>query len=73
MGMWYVFQPFLINIANVIDTATQSQGLNSTSSDQIFTLGRVSVNVTFPIFIIGLWIWGWMESQRKDYRGYPYE
>ena len=71
MGLWYIFQPVLTTIAITMDDALHAQGLDSPSSDSIFTLGKIVVNIFILLPIFGLWFWGYNEAQREDYRGYP--
>jgi len=73
MCIWYVFQPALVYVAIVVDNVMHGMGVNSTSTDNVVTLVKLGVNVSIPIGIIGLWLWAFVSSQKREWAGYEHE
>lgn len=77
MYSWYITQPLLVATANLSQNLTQTitvdgDTINTTGSDQTYTLIRLGANIGFPLAIIFLWIWAFVSSQAEDWRGEQY-
>lgn len=73
MGLWYILQPTLVFTSIQVDNSLEDAGLNSTDTDQVITLLKLSANVFIPIMILGLWLWAFVYSaSKKSYRGEEY-
>jgi len=69
-SIWYIFQPAFTYTIILMDDGLETTGANCTESDNVVTLLRLAVNITIPMMIVGLWIWAFVSSHKKDWRGY---
>lgn len=68
--VWFGLQPVLILMANTVENALQSQGMNSTDTNNTLTLYQLTANITIPILIVAIWLWAIVSSQPEEWRGY---
>lgn len=71
MFIWYICQPIVFKVLSWSQSLTQTLGVNTTGSDQTYTVLRLLTTLFVGVFVVIIFIaYGLTSAQERDWRGY---